>query len=245
MYIGDIEITKREILVSIIIIAVMITFGIIISNIITDSVIESNEKYYKALKINNDENMFEYAIDTNVGYTLAQGKIEAIEGVSSNDLEGKFFSIKKTKEVYTMHTRQVKHESGNTVYYTTEIYYTWDFYGIEDFHIDKFKFLGEEFNYGTIKFNNYKFNKIVYESSSVRYIYETIPYEFDGTLFTYINNNTINNNDFLLNKDITTIIKEKENSQNVANIIFWIIWIIIIIGIVTFFIANENKYLED
>ena len=65
------EITKREILVSVSIILILMTIGLFISNAIETGIEEKNEKYYKSLKIDNNEETFKYAIDTNIGYVLA------------------------------------------------------------------------------------------------------------------------------------------------------------------------------
>lgn len=242
------QVTKREILISIIIFLILICIGFFISELIENAVIEDNEKYYKALKINNDENMFNYAIKTNIGYALIQGKIEAIDGVSFEGVEGKYFKIRKVEEHYTMHTRQVAHtrKVGNTTttYYTTEIYYSWDFVDEEEKHIEKFKFLGVEFKYDTIKFTNEKYLKTEKISSDKRYKYYAIPATFEGTLFTYINKNTINENKFYINNTIENLIKEKDNSIRNMNILFWFIWTCIMIAAIIGYISLENKYLE-
>lgn len=48
---GDFEITKREILASISIIAVMLLIGFTISGRISNYILDRNEKYNKAIKI--------------------------------------------------------------------------------------------------------------------------------------------------------------------------------------------------
>lgn len=59
------EITKREVLASISIIAVMILVGILISAKITERQMDRNEVYNKAVKIDNQE-MFSYGMRTNL-----------------------------------------------------------------------------------------------------------------------------------------------------------------------------------
>lgn len=66
------EITKREVLASISIIAVMILVGILISAKITERQMDRNEVYNKAVKIDSQE-MFSYGMRTNVGI-LPSGK---------------------------------------------------------------------------------------------------------------------------------------------------------------------------
>ena len=244
------KVTKRETLVAIAITLALIGLGIIISEAIKNNVNESNEKYYKALKINNDEEMFKYAIKTNVGYTLASGTISAINGISFDELDGIYLSIKKVKEEYRKHYREEKHtriksDGTEEIYYTTEEYWTWDYVEEEKIHVDKFNFLGVDFDYDTIEFYNQSYNTTKEVEYHIRYEYYTISSEFEGTLFTYINNNTITQNKFSTNKTINEIVKSKEDDVNFINAIFWITWIIFITLIDFGYVYLENNYLED
>lgn len=247
---GDFKITFREVLVCIAITLVLIGIGFLISGAIENGINESNEKYYKALKVNNDEEIFKYAIKTNIGYTLARGKVQAVEGVSIEDIDGKYFKIRKVKEEYTQHYRTVEHtrtkSDGTTEsYYTTEEYWTWDFAGEEEFHTEKFNFLGVDFDYGTIEFHNESHLKTKDGGYHIRYQYYIIPFEFEGTLFTYINDNTINENTFSINNTIENIINQKENDLNLSKGMFWFIWIILIVFIDFGYMYLDNDYLED
>lgn len=244
------KVTKRETLVAIAITLALIGLGIIISEAIKNNVNESNEKYYKALKINNDEEMFKYAIKTNVGYTLASGTIRAINGISIDELDGIYLSIKKVKEEYRKHYIEEKHtriksDGTEEIYYTTEEYWTWDYVEEEKIHVDMFNFLGVDFDYDTIEFYNQSYNTTKEVEYHIRYKYYTIPSEFEGTLFTYINNNTITQNKFSINKTINEIVKSKEDDVNFINAIFWITWIIFITLIDFGYVYLENNYLED
>ena len=78
---GDFEITKREILASISIIAVMILFGILISSKISEHQMDKNEIYNKAVKIESQE-MFQYGMDTNVGNAFVYGDLRAVDTVT-------------------------------------------------------------------------------------------------------------------------------------------------------------------
>ena len=102
-----------------------------------------------------------------------------------------------------------------------------------------------EFSYGTINFHNESHTKTKSGEYYIRYQYYTTPFEFEGTLFTYIQNNTINQNNFSNNTTIENIIKNKENEASTGNTIFWIIWIMIICFIDFGYISLENKYLEE
>lgn len=79
---GEFEITFREILASISIIAVMLLIGFVISGKISQSNIDANEKYNKAIKIENDKDMFQYGMETNVGNAFVHGKLKAVDLMS-------------------------------------------------------------------------------------------------------------------------------------------------------------------
>lgn len=246
----DFTITKREILVVISLTLLLITLGFFISNGIDNKITEKNEKYFKSLKIDNNEEQFKYAINTNIGYALTQGIVRAVEPVSINDIEGEYFYIKKVKEKYTKHTRQVaktrtKSDGTTETYYVTEEYWTWDYAGSETFHVNKFTYLGMEFDYGSIDFNNDGYKEMKQESYYIRYLYYTIPVEFNGCLFTNIYDKSINENEFYYDKDIKTIINQKENESESSVIVFWVIWIIFICFIDFGYVYLDNYYLED
>ncbi len=75
---GDFEITKREILASISIIAVMLLIGFTISGRISNYILDRNEKYNKAIKIESSD-LFEYGMRTNVGYAFVYGDLKAVD----------------------------------------------------------------------------------------------------------------------------------------------------------------------
>lgn len=61
------EITKREVIASVSILAILLIIGFVISGFIADAENDAISRYRKALKINNDPKVFEYAMSTNVG----------------------------------------------------------------------------------------------------------------------------------------------------------------------------------
>ena len=59
----DFEITKREILASISIVAIMLIIGLVISSKISEWQLDKNETYNKAVKIESSE-LFQYGMKT-------------------------------------------------------------------------------------------------------------------------------------------------------------------------------------
>ena len=76
----DFEITKREILASVSIVAVMLLIGILISEKISEYQLDENEMYNKAAKIESRE-LFQYGMDTNVGNAFVYGDLRAVENI--------------------------------------------------------------------------------------------------------------------------------------------------------------------
>ena len=91
---GDFEITKREILASISIIAMMLLIGFVISGRISNYILDRNEKYNKAIKIESSE-LFEYGMRTNVGYAFVYGDLKAVDTVSYPEINGEYMYKEK------------------------------------------------------------------------------------------------------------------------------------------------------
>lgn len=129
---GDFEITKREILASISIIAMMLLIGFVISGRISNYILDRNEKYNKAIKIESSE-LFEYGMRTNVGYAFVYGNLKAVDTVSYPEINGEYMYIEKIEEHYNMHTRTVTTtDSKGKTHTKTETYWSWDYAGSEE-----------------------------------------------------------------------------------------------------------------
>lgn len=102
---GEFEITLREILASISIIAIMLLIGFVISGKISQNNIDANEKYNKAIKIDNDKDMFQYGMETNVGNAFVHGKLKTVDTVTFPEIGGEYMYVEKVEEHYNMHTQ--------------------------------------------------------------------------------------------------------------------------------------------
>lgn len=243
---GDFIITKREILASISIIAIMFLVGILISGKISECQMDYNEKYNKAVKIENSE-MFQYGMDTNVGNAFVYGNLEAVDTVTYPEINGEYIYVEKVTERYTMHTRQVAHTrtiNGKTeTYYTTEVYWTWDAINREDKMCQEISFCDVKFPSNKIGLPGDKYIDTIMESSDIRYVYYGIETHFTGTIFTELRDKTITDNSkFYENLTIDKTIEYLETDIGTA--LFWVFWIIFI-GIVVFaFYYHDNNWLE-
>ena len=154
---GDFEITKREILSSLVIIAIMLLIGFVIHGKINDSLMEDYQKYDTALQIDNNSELFSYGMRTDVGNAFVYGDLKAVDTVTFEEIDGQYSYVKKVKERYTKHTRTVTktrtRSDGKTETYTEEEeYWTWDEIDSWSKHSQQISFLNVTFPYGKIKF---------------------------------------------------------------------------------------------
>ncbi|RKJ68748.1 hypothetical protein [Roseburia sp. 1XD42-69] len=235
---GDFEITKREILASISIVAVMLLIGVLISSKISEHQLDANEVYNKAVKIDNTD-LFQYGMDTNVGNAFVYGDLVAVDTVTYPEIGGEYIYVEKVKEKYTRHTKRVK--SGK--HYRTKVYWTWDRVGSEDKKCQEISFCGITFGSNKIDLPNTNYIDTIKESSHIRYKYYGIGTKYTGTIFTDLRNQTISDNTkFYIDKNINETVEYLEAGGGL--IIFWIFWIVLIGGCVFGFYYLDNKWLE-
>ena len=243
---GDFEITKREILASISIIAVMILIGVLISGKISEHQMDENEVYNKAVKIESTD-LFQYGMDTNIGNAFVYGDLKAVDTVTYPEIGGKYMYVKKVKERYTEHTKQVAHtrtvNGKSQTYYTTETYWSWDRVDSENVKCKEISFCGIAFNSNKFGIPSTNYIDTIKESSHVRYKYYGTETKFTGTIFTKLKDKTISDNTYFYNnKNIEETVDCLESEG--GEISFWIFWIILIFACVFGFYYLDNKWLE-
>ena len=243
---GDFVITKREIIASISIVAIMLLFGFLISAKIQERQMDKNEVYNKAVKIDNTD-LFQHGLNTNVGNAFVYGDLVAVDTVTYPEIGGEYMYVEKVKERYTMHTRQVAHTrtvNGKTqTYYTTETYWTWDRVGSEDIKCKEISFCGVVFNSNKFDVPSTSHIDTIKESSHVRYKYYGTETKFTGTIFTNLKDKTISDKPkFYNNMKIEETVESLQTGG--GEIIFWIFWVILICACVYGFYYIDNKWLE-
>ena len=241
---GDFEITKRELLVSVSIIAIMLLIGVLISGKISDAQLDANEKYNKAIKIDTLD-LFEYGMRTNIGNAFVYGDLKAVDTVSYPEINGEYMYIEKIEEHYNMHTRTVTTtDSKGKTHTRTETYWSWDYAGSEEQKCSEITFLGHIFPSNKVEFPSTEHIDTIKESSHVRHKYYGVDTEYIGTIFTDLRSDTITNNTpFYVNMTIEQTVKHLETGSYV--IFFWIFWIILTGFCVYGFYYLDNNWLEN
>ena len=243
---GYFNITKREIIASISIVALLLLVGFFIAGKISDRQMDKNEVYNKAVKIEDSE-LFQYGMDTNVGNAFVYGDLKAFDTVTYPEIGGEYMYVEKVKERYTMHTKQVPHtrtvNGKTTTYYTTETYWTWDKVGSEDLKCKEVSFCGITFKSNKIQFPDTDYIETIKESSNVRYKYYGTKTEFTGTIFTKLEGKSISDGSKFYNgKTINETVEKLESGSGL--VVFWISWILFIGLCVYGFYYLDNRWLE-
>ena len=248
------EITKREIIISVAIAAVMLIIGSFISEGITDMQNDKNAEYQKAVHIDTPE-LFRYGMDTNVGNAFVYGDLQAVDTVTFDEVGGKYLHIEKVKERYERHERKVTETDSEGIKHTkTEVYYEWETEYWEVRHSENILFCGIEFPYEKIPYSldnhietiesgreySWKSGEFV----KVRFQYYGTSPKHTGTIYTKLSDGTISNNSrFFRGYTIEQALDSCTHS--VANGMFWALWIALTAGVVTEFCYLDNRWLED
>lgn len=244
-YIGDFEITIREIIASVSIIAIMLLFGVLINGKISEQQMDKNEIYNKAVKIESKD-LFQYGMDTNVGNAFVYGELKAVDTVTYPEIGGEYMYVEKVKERYTRHTITVYEydDKGNVVGQHEEEYWTWDRVGSEDKKCKELSFCDITFESNKIDIPGTGYITTIKESSHIRYKYYGTGIKFTGTIFADLRDKTIpKGTNFYNNMNIDETHKYLETGIGWL-FVFWVFWIGLIAGCVVGFYYLDNKWLE-
>ena len=241
------EVTKREILFSTIILAIMVGLGVWISNSISSALFEKNASVMTAIKIDSDTDKFDYIGRTDAGDFLANGRIITVHPVSIPDISGEYMIIKKIKEEYRLHTRTYTTSDGKghtTVH--TQTYHSWDYVSDEKFIADSLEFLQKRFGMNDIKYHkSLKYHSTSKERNNIRYVYEVFPTYEEGCMIGVCKDKTYNDLTFKANYTYNQIIDKTKNNSTMLIVLYWIVWTIITGLLIWGFYYFANKWLED
>ncbi|EUJ51810.1 hypothetical protein [Paenilisteria rocourtiae] len=258
----DIEVTKRELLIAVVIVILMTCLGLFLFGRVTDNLLSKAERYQTALKVRGKED-FLYALDTQQGNMVVQAKLKVKEPVSFPELKGSYAYVEKSREEYTMHTETYTDSKGKV---HTRTYWSWDYvsgkseksdelilYG-KTYSADKFSLIeSERLRASDVLKDKYKSRLTgyyYYTGSHVRYSYRAVPISFKASFIANAGEKGLSSvkgdsEISLENTDIEGLIEHLEKGAMWVKIGFWIGWLVLT-GIAVFgYVSLENRYLED
>lgn len=237
------EVTKREIIISIAVAAIMLIIGFSISGKIIDAQNDKNAEYQKAVHIEDSE-LFQYGMDTNVGNAFVYGDLKAVDVVTFDEIGGEYLYVEKVKEKHTLHTRTYTVKVGKTTTVRTETYWTWDEVNRENKQSLEIMFCGVVLPSIKVEIPDTEYIDTIKESSKIRYKYYGTPIKHTGTVYTKLSDGTILDNSRFF-KDYTIEQALDSCTSGVGNVMFWALWIVLTVGAVVGFCYLDNRWLED
>lgn len=244
MYLGDtdFEITKREVIVSVIFLLIMLIVGYQIAGYVRHRQDDRNAKYYQSIHV-SDSTKFNYALKTNAGNTLAYGTVSAVGSVTQEGI-GDYMTIDRHYEEYRMHTRLVCTGSGKNRSCHTQVYWTWDHIRTDYFGVSQVDFLGHRFLYSEFpklpRPTHVGMHKI---SGHKRYVYYARPLSYTGTMYAYLDDRSLKGDKEFRDKlRLEDSVDEFVSKYDVP--IFWIIFIVILLIIIAVFMYADNDWLN-
>ena len=244
------EVTKREILFSAIILAIMIGLGVWISNPLVSKASEKALKVVSATRVKDSDN-FDYIRRTNVGHFIAEGELIANDTLRSPDLQGIYSRIEKITEEYRLHTETYTTTDGKGhVQVHTRTYHSWDEVKRENNVSTSFTFLGKRFTAKEIKYNVPTEKSVTVEDKTTkwyenerRFVYRTTPIVVSGIMDGTAEDKAYKELTFKKDYTIDKAVEKAEKNIGTAPVVFWILWSIVIASVVTLFYVCENKWL--
>lgn len=247
--IGDIRITKRELLASVTIIAIMFLIGFVIAGKIETSQMDKSAEYYKAAQITGSD-MFQYGMDTSVGNTFVYGTLEPVDTVTFPEIGGQYMFVEKVEEHYNRYEEKVKKKDSDGKEHTEiEVRYRWDVERREKLQAKELKFSGVVFPIEKITLPGSRYIDTIKgdrtwswksgEFVKVRFKYYGCQGPYIGTIYTDLRDGAIlDNSPFYENQEISQVVEHLTSGY--GTIIFWIVWIAL-----TSFVVFGFCYLEN
>lgn len=244
---SNIEVTGRELFFSVIGGILLVSLGFFIATTIHNAITEANEPYLRALKVDKNQDLFDHALKTNVGYTLAEGYLETPQPVTNPNIPGSYLSILEIEEHYVQKTRVVTTTVNGKTQTRTETYWVWEEVNRVQQDAPSFTFLGKEFSTDQINLNTHQTHSMVDGGflSSKRFIYLTIPSSFNTSLFLKTGDKVVTDLTYYPDKTISQVVTQKEGEADGFVGIFWFVWLISIVLVAVFFVSLENEYLNN
>ncbi len=241
------NITVREAVFSVAILFFMLMIGFFLSEKIASSLDEQNQEYYQAVKIDEDAEVFQYGMRTNIGNAFVSGVLEAVDPVTYPELGGEYAYVEKVKEKYTKHEKTVyeKDKNGKITGSHKETYWTWDVVGRDEIHCESIRFLGVDFDYGKIPFPDSYYLDTIKESSDTRFKYYAVDTSYQGAIYADLRDKTISDAVFVEGCNAREAEERLVSNGKAALVAFWIFWIALTGGAIYGFCYFDNKWLED
>lgn len=227
--------------------AVAIFGCFILRNIFIDYANSEIQKYNTAVRV-EDNDKFNYAVDSKQGRIVSSGIFKAKDSVKFENFDGEYMKIIRILEEYRPHTYTTCDSKGKC---QTHTYYSWDEVSRETKKSNAVIFRNRK--YSSPKFNFSAFEReakkkeipVGFWERKKRYVFRVIDKELSGSFYAETNENGLNDNILVYNKSLDELLESIRQGTLTAEIISWSILLLVsaaIVYVCYYFVMKDGKF---
>ena len=213
--------------------AVAIFGCFILRNIFIDHANSEIQKYNTAVRV-EDNNKFNYAVDSKQGRIISSGEFKTKDPVKFENFDGEYMKIIRILEEYRPHTYVTCNGKGKC---QTHTYYSWDEVSRETKNSNTVIFRDRDYSLSKFNFSALERKK--------RYVFRVIDKELSGSFYAETNENGLNDNILVHNESLDELLKSIRQGALTAEIISWLVLLVVVTsisGVCYYFVMADGKF---
>lgn len=227
--------------------AVAIFGCFILRNIFIDHANSEIQKYNTAVRV-EDNNKFNYAVDSKQGRIISSGEFKTKDPVKFENFDGEYMKIIRILEEYRPHTYTTCSSKGKC---QTHTYYSWDEMSRETKNSNTIIFRDREYSSSKFNFSAFEHEAekkeipVGFWERKKRYVFRVINKELSGSFYTETNENGLNDNILVHNESLDELLESIRQGTLTAEIISWSILLLVsaaIVYVCYYFVMKDGKF---
>lgn len=227
--------------------AVAIFGCFILRNVFIDHANSEIQKYNTAVRV-EDNDKFNYAVDSKQGRIVSSGIFKAKDSVKIENFDGEYTKIIRILEEYRPHTYTTCDSKGKC---RTHTYYSWDEVSRETKKSNAVIFRDRKYSSSKFNFSSFEHEAekkeipVGFWERKKRYVFMVIDKELSGSFYAETNENGLNDNILVHNKSLDELLESIRQGTLTAEIISWSILLLVsaaIVYVCYYFVMKDGKF---
>lgn len=227
--------------------AVAIFGCFILRNIFIDHANSEIQKYNTAVRV-EDNNKFNYAVDSKQGRIISSGEFKTKDPVKFENFDGEYMKIIRILEEYRPHTYTTCSSKGKC---QTHTYYSWDEVSRETKKSNAVIFRDRKYSSSKFNFSSFEHEAekkeipVGFWERKKRYVFRVIDKELSGSFYAETNENGLNDNILVHNKSLDELLESVRQGALTAEIISWLVFLAVVTsisGACYYFVMADGKF---
>lgn len=227
--------------------AVAIFGCFILRNIFIDQANSEIQKYNTAVRV-EDNNKFNYAVDSKQGRIISSGEFKTKDSVKFENFDGEYMKIIRILEEYRPHTYTTCDSKGKC---RTHTYYSWDEVSRETKKSNAVIFRDRDYSSSKFNFSTFEHESekkeipVGFWERKKRYVFRVIDKELSGSFYAETNENGLNDNILVHNKSLDELLESIRQGTLTAEIISWLVFLVVVTsisGVCYYFVMADGKF---